>query len=322
MGPPPPSSDSYSSGSSFDSELGTLLSSIVSGDTDTAQSAATALQKILENAGVSTSSTASDTDADASATTSTGKSDGQSDFLSTLQGILDAVANGDTASAKSGADALIAGMQQNGPPPGGPPRGGPGSPGNGSDGGFAQDVSTLLSSVESGDTETAQTAAQALQQQLDSLGQSGPSSSSTGTSDSTDGHSILANLKSLLAAIGSGDMATAKSTADTMISAMNGNSGSSNAGRAAGPPPGRGMAGPPPTEGSGDTALSSLQSALDTLKTISSSSVDTSSSTSSSSSTFIQSLENLLEAMSSGTDVNGKLKAVLDAYSSNASSAA
>ncbi|MFT3731851.1 MAG: hypothetical protein QM780_10610 [Hyphomicrobium sp.] len=221
-----------------------------------------------------------------------------------------------------------------GPPPPPPP-----SDSGNSGGSLDSELSTLLSSVESGDTDSAQSAATALEKMLESAGisvsddsdsSSTSSSTSTDASQSTDSDSMLAEFKSLLASVSSGDMDSAKSTVDSMMSAMNSNSEISGS-RPDGPPPGGmggpgGPGGPPPGQSGSDTVASSLQSALDTLKSMTSSDDDTSSSdsssdTSSSTTAFIDSLKNLFETMELGGDVDGQLRAVIAAYSANSSQA-
>ncbi len=313
--------------SSFMENLRTMLQAVEAGDTDTAETAAKALQSTLDTL---TGSTTESGD-----TASTNSDSGETGFLSDLKTLLAAIASGDTDATEAAADKLSEGMQRS-RGPGGP--GGPGGPPpprlDAADSETAEslktDLATLFSAVESGDTETAQAAAASVQQTLDSIASaSGASTDAEGTDQARRG-GFMSDLDDLLSAVKSGDMESAKTTADTIMERMSEGPGA------------RGPMGPPPPpfgdaqgasdlgegiaalfsavqsgdEEASDSAATSLQAMLDAL-TSSTSTDGTTAASDDTASGFIGELQDLLDALKSGDTSHSRLWSVLTAYQEN-----
>ena len=257
MQPPlPPPGGEGGQGSSFGSSLMSLLQSVLSGDMTGAQSAAAAIQSALGGAvspasgdPVSDSSTPSSStvssmapaaaSAASAVSPATDPGGAQSEFITGLNGLLTAVQSGDQAASKTAAATLVFYMASRqdgmGPPP--LPQGG------GDAGSFRSSLASLLRSVQSGDMAGAQAAATAMRNALDgtdsqsSSGKQAASSSASaapasitatepsaatlpstaGTEQDGSQSTFMTNLKSLLAAVQSGDGTASKTAAAALL---------------------------------------------------------------------------------------------------------
>ena len=105
-------------------------------------------------------------------------------------------------------------------------------------------LATLFSAVESGDTEAAQAAAASVQDALDSIASANGTSADAASSSNGPGSGFMSDLSDLLSAVQSGDIDEAKTVADTMMDRM-----------AQGP---RGPMGPPPPSSGDSESATSL----------------------------------------------------------------
>lgn len=249
--PPPPTPGAEGGqGSSFGSSLMSLLQSVLSGDMTGAQSAAAAIQSALggavspdSGAPASASSTSSSgtvssmapaaASAASAGSPATGPGAAQSEFMTGLNGLLTAVQSGDQASSKTAAAALIFAMSAQ--------QDGLGLPQPASDAGaFRNNLASLLRSVQTGDMAGAQGAATAIQNALNSTESQfsngkpaaassasaapasiTPSAQSTADAEQDSGRStFMTDLKSLLAAVQSGDGTASKTAAAALLDGL------------------------------------------------------------------------------------------------------
>lgn len=305
--PPPPPSGGGSMGAFMD-DLGSLLSSLASGDTGTATEAASALQQAIDSLSAAATSTQTDE--------TQGDESGPSGFIADVQALLDAVSSGDDDAISSAATTLADNMSramQAGPPMGPPPSGGPGGQE------VADGLDTLLSALESGDSDDVDDAATALQTILDSLKDRATSDTAdAGQSEGSGG--FLSDVQDLLDAVKSGDSTAISDAVATLTE------------HRSQPPPGGPPMGPPPegATGSADSAASatkstaetSLETALQTLSELIGGTSEDSSGTTSPQTAFLDSLKSLFQALQSGDNVDGRLKAVISAYTENGATSA
>jgi len=305
---PPPPADSGSMGEFMDN-LGSLLSSLASGDADTAKNAASALQQALDSLSDATTSAQSSAQSDDVQDSESGPSG----FIADVQSLLDAVNSGDQDAVSSAATTLADNMSramQAGPPMGPPPpQGGAGGQK------VAEGLDDLLSALESGSNDDVDDAATTLQALLDSLKES--STSNTGDAARSGGSGgFLSDVQDLLDAVNSGDSDAISDAAATLTERM-------SQPPPGGPPP----VGPPPADATGaaasttsttkSTAETSLETALQTLSELTGGASGDSSGTTSTQTAFLDSLKNLFQALQSGDNVNGRLNAVISAYTEN-----
>ena len=248
MGPPspPPPGQAGGEANSFASNLVSLLQSVLSGDMTGAQNAATALQSALGGPdSQSASSTSPTTSASTTGSTSTTSGPGttQSTFLSDLNTLLTAVQSGDTATAQTAANTLVSDLKSQADSSQALPPIQDNAPGHwgGRGGSFRSNLATLIQSVQSGDMTGAQSAATALQNEINGTASaaasasstaaatttatastSSASASSTSSTASTSGSSgtqstFLADLESLLSAVQSGDATASQTAAGTVM---------------------------------------------------------------------------------------------------------
>ena len=240
--------------SSFGGALMSLLQSVLSGDMTGAQSAAAAIQSALGGSvspasgdpvsGASTPSSGTESamapaaasmPSAVSPATGPGPGAEQSEFMTGLNGLLTAVQSGDQAASKGAAAALVFAMRAQ--------QDGTGLPQPAGDAGaFRNNLASLLRSVQTGDMAGAQGAATAIQNALNSTeSQSSrgkqaavssaaaplsitPSPLSTAALPSTAGteqdggqSAFMADLKSLLTAVQSGDGTACKTAAQALL---------------------------------------------------------------------------------------------------------
>jgi hypothetical protein len=173
------------SNNNFWSDLVSLLKATESGDTASAQTAASAVTN------------------DLASLTSGSQSSGAGSFLSDLGSLLSAVQSGNITSAQSAANAVIQDLQSLPPPPslsavisssnGDVSSAAVSGTSSGSLANFIGDVSSLLEATTSGDITAAQNAAAKVESDLQSLAQQSGASSATLTSNTTDAASAGAS---------------------------------------------------------------------------------------------------------------------------------
>jgi hypothetical protein len=275
-----------------------MVNDVQSGNISGAQQALGQLQQADKTLGITEGSSTSDGSTDSSTSSSVSTSSTSVRSRVDLSSLMSAVQSGDLTSAQTAWKNIQASSASSGYP--GPDRDGDGDHGDSS---LGKDLTSLLKAVSSGDANAMETAATAVNKDMQALfgtdsstGQSTSTTTSSTQTSSTDSASdpiktLMDDLNSLVSAAQKGDTTAAKTAEQKLVQDVQG--GPSGSGQTAPPPP------PPPAEGhhhhhhhgagsatsTASTSTTSSSSAATALSLLSSSSDTSSSDTNSTTST-------------------------------------